>query len=176
MELVKIIYKNNKMLTKINECVYSLGGSYSSILGDSLIDEVTIKNKCLKETFEDTFEENDLGEWFNFFALIDNGRVVAKACVFYKTREKYAIPNKRIYISSLGVLESLKHQGYGTTFMKELFKYFDGYQIVLGVEPRNDIAYNFYKKLGFRCFKKDLIDVENMIIYDLLVRRLKKGG
>lgn len=174
MELVKIICKNGKLFINLNECIYSLKGQFSSLLGDELLDELIIKDKCLKEYIEETVGVNDLGECYQFFALIDKNIIVAKACIFYSTNDNYAIKDKRIYITSLGVLNSKRNQGIGTIFMNKIFDYFKGYQITLGVEPKNKIAYHFYEKLGFKCFKKDLVDVEHMIIYDLLVKFIRR--
>lgn len=174
MELVKIFCKDGKLFVNINECIYSLKGYFGSLLGDELSDELIIKDKKLKECLNETIGVNDSGEHYQFFALIDKNVIVAKACIFYNTNDNYAINNKRIYITSLGVLNSRRNQGIGTLFMNKLFDYFKGYQITIGVEPSNKIAYHFYEKLGFKCFKEELLDTEHMIIYDLLVKFIRR--
>lgn len=57
-----------------------------------------------------------------------------------------------VWIEDLYILEQFRGKGLGKTFFEQLFAKYDSItgRYRLEVEPENEVAYNLYKKLGFR--------------------------
>ena len=68
---------------------------------------------------------------------------------------------------ALSVLKNFRRQGIATALMKSLLKkIFDTNfnQVSLSVQKSNEIAYNFYEKLGFKIFRENKSDDDLIMI------------
>lgn len=69
---------------------------------------------------------------------------------------------------ALSVLKNYRRQGIATDLMKKLLEkiFSENFnQVSLSVQKTNEIALNFYKKLGFEIFKENKIEDDLIMIY-----------
>lgn len=170
MEFVEVIDDSRGPIVKIGECFYSLNGSYFDFLGEFLKKEIKIKKKIKDIKILDGSKINDDNERYKVFVLIDGDLVVAKMIVFYNTIENYAIEDKSIYVMAFAVLESKQHMGYGKKSLLFVEKEHKGFDVLLGVEENNKIAYSLYNKLGYKLKQKNVFNEDFDFIFDLLIK------
>ena len=174
MELATIfrIQKNDNFVI-LDDVVYRLKGLYSNLLRESYDEPVFLEkdlsidvNKLMLEG-ENIFV-NDDGEKYQILLLIEGNLIVSRMLVFLTTIEGFAKEDESIYIVGFSVLKEKRNQGIATYFLNAIEKLFFSYKILLGVEKLNKIAYNLYKKIGYKLVKEDVFCEEFSIFFDLL--------
>lgn len=87
-----------------------------------------------------------------FVAKLENAVVGFLLFRFWEMKGPGNVPRKVLQLDSIGVEETLQHQGIGKQMMAELralAKAFGCTDIQLSVYPQNDEAVSFYQKCGF---------------------------
>ena len=91
-----------------------------------------------------------------FFVLEDKGKIIGYVMA----------DDERNLIVSIAIHPDYRRKGYGKMLMEHVLKFMKG-RIILQVRKSNEIAINFYKKLGFKevgKIRKYYIDGEDAIL------------
>lgn len=114
----------------------------------------------------DYLPKKDYKSDHDYFALIIDNVVVCRSEVYY---EGFDITNERqVFLIGFGTFKKFRKHGYATMFLKMLQEYLCDKEILLGVEPDNDIAYRVYTKCKFKTIKENCFDNKYQITYNLM--------
>lgn len=108
----------------------------------------------LRETLEELTEEFNNG---TILKMTEDGRIIGSVRAYEK--------DGTAYIGKLMVHPDHRHQGYGSTLLREIGEHFRGCRLELFTSTRSADNIRLYESLGYRKFKEKKIDDELTFVY-----------